>query len=215
MKPSGEAASERSGPQFVGYFWPVIEALKQLGGSARPAEVRERVVKNVGVSEDAQAEVTSNGRARFDNQVAWARFYLAKAGLIDASRRGVWSLTEAGRSLDALTPARSVELFRATAAEFGAGGSDESDAVAAVNERDAPPEAPSATTGVRFWKRSVVSRRLDLNVSASAYCASPDFSKWQSQANRTTAVLTVSGSCRSMRWSVSRFSFNARGTRVR
>jgi len=25
------------GPKFVSYFWPVVEALKKLGGSARPA----------------------------------------------------------------------------------------------------------------------------------------------------------------------------------
>ena len=68
-------ATAAPGPQFVSYFGPVIEALKQLGGSARPAEVRERVVKNLGVSEELQTEVTSNGRARFDNRVAWARFY--------------------------------------------------------------------------------------------------------------------------------------------
>ena len=67
-------ATPAPGPQFIGYFAPIIEALKQLGGSARPAEVRERVVKNLGVSKEMQTEVTSNGRARFDNRVAWARF---------------------------------------------------------------------------------------------------------------------------------------------
>ena len=136
------------GPQFIGYFWPVIEALKQLGGSARPAEVRERVVKNLGVSEEVQTEVTSNGRARFDNRVAWARFYLAKADLIDASRRGVWSLTEKGRSLKTLTPDEAVDLFKAVAARFRAGRPEELDEVEAETERDAPPEeAASAITG--------------------------------------------------------------------
>jgi len=33
------------GPKFVSYFWPVIEVLKMLGGSARPSEVREQLVK--------------------------------------------------------------------------------------------------------------------------------------------------------------------------
>lgn len=141
-------AAPSPGPQFVGYFGPVIEALKQLGGSARPAEVRERVVKNLGVSEEVQTEVTSNGRARFDNRVAWARFYLAKAGLIDASRRGVWSLTEKGRSVDTLTPAGAVDLFKAVAAQFHTGKLEELDEVEAESERDAPPEeAASATTG--------------------------------------------------------------------
>lgn len=133
-----------SGPQFIGYFGPVIEALKQLGGSARPAEVRERVVKNLGVSEELQTEVTSNGRARFDNRVAWARFYLAKAGLIDASRRGVWSLTEKGRAIETLTPAGAADLFKAVAVQFRSGTSEEVTEVDAETDRDAPPEASAS-----------------------------------------------------------------------
>jgi len=128
------------GPRFVGYFWPVIEALWQLGGSARPAEVCERVVKNLAISEETQAEVTSNGRPRFDNQVAWARFYLAKAGLIDSSRRGVWSLTEKGRSLAVLSFSDAVEIFKEVSAQFHAGKSEESDQVEAESESGAPPE---------------------------------------------------------------------------
>jgi restriction system protein len=38
------------------------------------------------------------GVSTFDNQVAWARFFLAKAGLIDTSRHGVWTLTEVGKN---------------------------------------------------------------------------------------------------------------------
>lgn len=128
------------GPQFIRYFGPVIEALQQLGGSARPAEVRDKVVKSLSVSEELQAEVTSNGRARFDNQVAWARFYLAKAGLIDASRRGVWSLTERGRDVDRITPAAALALFKTASALFRDDNGDGIEDVDAESERDAPPE---------------------------------------------------------------------------
>jgi restriction system protein len=75
------------GPKFVGYFWPVVEVLNKLGGSARPAEVREQIAAKLGISEAAQAETLQSGFPRFDNQVAWARFYLAKARLIDPSER--------------------------------------------------------------------------------------------------------------------------------
>ena len=84
------------GPKFVSYFWPVIEALKKLGGSACPAEVREEIAAKLGISDAAQAETLQSGFPRFDNQVAWARFYLVKAGIIDSSSRGVWTLTEKG-----------------------------------------------------------------------------------------------------------------------
>jgi restriction system protein len=88
--------------------------------------------------------VTSNGRARFDNRVAWARFYLAKAGLIDASRRGVWSLTEKGRAIETLTPAGAADLFKAVAVQFRSGTSEEVTEVDAETDRDAPPEASAS-----------------------------------------------------------------------
>ncbi len=86
------------GPHFVQYFPHVLQALRELGGSARPSEVQERVAVLAKVNEEVQSEQLSSGQPRFDNQVAWARFYLAKAGLIDASQRGVWTLTETGRN---------------------------------------------------------------------------------------------------------------------
>jgi restriction system protein len=100
------------GPRFVSFFWPVIEALKKLGGSARPAEVREEIAVKLGISDAAQAETLQSGFPRFDNQVAWARFYLAKAGVIDSSSRGVWTLTEKGRSLASLTHHEALAIFK-------------------------------------------------------------------------------------------------------
>src|SRR5438309_9347451 len=89
------------GPKFVSYFWPIIEVLKMLGGSARPAEVREQLVRTLNISEDAQADTLPSGLPRF---------YLSKAGIIDSSARGVWTLTEKGRALEQLNHQEAVEL---------------------------------------------------------------------------------------------------------
>ena len=40
-----------TGPQFVQYFAPVVEALKALGGSARAAEATDWVASSLGVSD--------------------------------------------------------------------------------------------------------------------------------------------------------------------
>ena len=88
-----------SGPKFVQFFSPVIEALKKLGGSGRPSEVRDVIARQLDISEPERTELLDGGAPRFDNQVAWARFYLVKAGLIDSSRRGVWSLSDRGRAI--------------------------------------------------------------------------------------------------------------------
>lgn len=86
------------GPRFVRYFGPLLDALRVLGGSGSAREVTEQVAKNLKVSESYQAELTDTGVPRFYNEVAWARFYLTRAGLLDSSIRGVWRLSEEGRS---------------------------------------------------------------------------------------------------------------------
>ena len=85
-------------PRYTDYVNPLLDVLKRLGGSARPAEVCPAIAKDLSLPDSILSERLENGVSRFENQVHWARFYLAKAAYIDASRRGVWSLTEKGRS---------------------------------------------------------------------------------------------------------------------
>ena len=91
-------ASEKKdeGAQFVRYFGPLLNALRGLGGSAKAEEAVDRVATDLKVSDDVLNETLASGGSRFRNQVAWARFYLVREGLIDSSKHGVWSLTEAG-----------------------------------------------------------------------------------------------------------------------
>lgn len=107
-----------SGPKFVRFFSPVLQALKELGGSGRPSEVRDFIAKQLDLSEAERTELLEGGAPRFDNQVAWARFYLVKAGLVDSSKRGVWSLSDRGREIESLTPKESLLLFKQIHAEF-------------------------------------------------------------------------------------------------
>lgn len=110
-------AKKVEGPQFVRYFTSVIDALKELGGSGQPSEVRDKIVEMLSISEQGQNETLSSGQSRFDNQVAWARFYLVKAGYIDSSTRGVWSLTEKGRNAS-LTQKQALTVFREIHQQF-------------------------------------------------------------------------------------------------
>jgi restriction system protein len=99
-----------SGPQFVRFFGPILDALRILGGSGAPSEVVEKVGQDLNVSDELQTELLPSGTPRFRNQVAWARFYLAREGLLDASKRGIWSLTEKGRSV-VLSPEEAHAVF--------------------------------------------------------------------------------------------------------
>jgi restriction system protein len=99
-------------PKYTDYINPVLDILKRLGGSARPAEVCPAIAKDLNLPDRILEERLTNGVSRFENQVHWARFYLVKAGYIDSSRRGVWSLTEKGRIAGRLSEADIREIIR-------------------------------------------------------------------------------------------------------
>jgi len=85
------------GAQFVQWFGPLLDALRALGGSGTPDEVVDQIAATLKIPDKQLNETLPSGELRFRNQVAWARFYLVREGLLDSSRRGVWSLTEKGR----------------------------------------------------------------------------------------------------------------------
>lgn len=101
----------KKGPAFVRYFQLIIDALRELGGSARPAEVVEFISSKYDISDEDVNTLLKGGQSRFENQVNWARFYLTQAGILDSSQRGVWTLTEKGRNTK-LSHNEAVELFR-------------------------------------------------------------------------------------------------------
>lgn len=98
------------GAQFVKYFGPLLDALRKLGGSGTPDEVVEKIAIDLTLPDEVQNDLLPSGEPRFRNQVAWARFYLVREGLLDSSKRGVWSLTERGRA-SFLTHEQSREIF--------------------------------------------------------------------------------------------------------
>jgi restriction endonuclease Mrr len=105
--------NKKTASQFARYIGPVLQAIRELGGSGRPDEVRTVIAGNLGISDAEQSEPLPSGvQTRFENQVHWARFYLAKAGYIDSSQRGVWTLTEKGRSLGEITPDEIQRIIR-------------------------------------------------------------------------------------------------------
>ena len=108
-----------NGPQFTRFFWPIIEALRQLGGSGSPSEVRDRVFENLKVSETEQSETISSGSSRIYNQIQWARLYLVRSGYMDGSSpRGVWSLTEQGSKANKFTPEQIIGIFKKVQGEI-------------------------------------------------------------------------------------------------
>jgi restriction system protein len=70
------------GSEFARWINPLLKALRELGGSARPREVVELVARNERVTDEVLDQINPAGGQRFPNQVHWARFYLAEGSLL-------------------------------------------------------------------------------------------------------------------------------------
>lgn len=102
---------QAKGPAFIRFIKPILKVLNESGGSGTPSEIVDRAIELAGISEQEQEAVNKNGQSRIKNQVHWARQYLVWADFIDSSKRGVWGLTDKGRSTD-IDKLNALELFK-------------------------------------------------------------------------------------------------------
>lgn len=86
-----------------------LQALVDVGGSASIAELNAAVVTTAGWTEAQQQVLHGDGPGtEIDYRLAWARTYLKMMGLVSNSSRGVWAVTELGRT----TPEADLEGLR-------------------------------------------------------------------------------------------------------
>ncbi|MEL7013730.1 MAG: restriction endonuclease [Pseudomonadota bacterium] len=97
-------------PDLPGMMLVTINALKEMGGSGTIQEIDEKVTELEGVSEEEQSLEMSNSdpRSRLNYYLAWTRTYLKRGGAIENSSRGVWALTEVGKSLTAVAEMKAI-----------------------------------------------------------------------------------------------------------
>ncbi len=106
--------NKKSGPQFLRFYIPIIEVLRELGGSGTLSEVVDKVIEKLNISEEEQKETLKSGTQKIKNQIAWARSYLVQNNYIDSSQRGIWSLTNKGftvvlNDIDSLNEFKNVQ----------------------------------------------------------------------------------------------------------
>jgi len=82
--------------EFVRWMGPLLDCLRALGGSARPKEVSNWIARELRLPPEITEATIKSGANRFHNQVQWARQYLVWEGLLDDSKRGVWTLSPLG-----------------------------------------------------------------------------------------------------------------------
>lgn len=87
-------------PDSAQLLWPTVEAVRTLGGSGSIDEIVETVLQQQHFTEKQQQVLHGDGpQTEIEYRLAWARTYLKNMGLLINSRRGVWTLTEEGRSV--------------------------------------------------------------------------------------------------------------------
>ncbi|MEJ7826883.1 MAG: restriction endonuclease, partial [Segetibacter sp.] len=83
--------------EFVKWFGPVLDALRHLGGSAKPREITKWIGEKLNIPDEILNErYAKSGVLKFQNQIAWARQYLVWEELLESSKHGVWTLTNKG-----------------------------------------------------------------------------------------------------------------------
>lgn len=89
-----------SSASFLRWFIPLVNALKELGGSATPEQARNKIIENLNLSKEEINETRGKTNInKFANEVAFARSYLVHEGIIDKTEPGIWKLTEKGKTV--------------------------------------------------------------------------------------------------------------------
>lgn len=97
--------------EFVKWFGPVLDALRALGGSAKPKEITEWIGQKWNIPDEILNErYEKSGVLKFQNQLAWARQYLIWEELLASSKHGVWALSEKGWKTK-LTESQAYDIF--------------------------------------------------------------------------------------------------------
>lgn len=81
-------------PRYTDLILPTFLALKELGGSGKNDEILSSVIQDLGLSDEIVdfPHKDSTSMSELSYQLAWARTYLKKYGVIENSARCVWSI---------------------------------------------------------------------------------------------------------------------------
>ena len=112
-------ATKQDVPDLQSLITATMAAIKSLGGSGSNDEIVQEVVRILGIPDDV-ASIPHKDRSKtyLEYRLYWARTYLKKAGAIDNTERGVWTMTPAGRQMpeaEISEVARTVRALNAAA----------------------------------------------------------------------------------------------------
>jgi restriction system protein len=104
--------SEQTIPNAELMMWPVISAMRDLGGSGSISEIDVNAIEFANYTEEMQKKMHKNSASETEisYRLKWARTKLKMCELVTSPTRGVWTLTAAGYSISDEDSVR--ELYR-------------------------------------------------------------------------------------------------------
>lgn len=89
----------RQMPKHDGLFWPVVQALQALDGSADNAQLVDKVTEILDLEDALTAIPHKDGpQTEIGYRIAWVKTWLKWGEIVDNPQRAVWVLTERGRN---------------------------------------------------------------------------------------------------------------------
>jgi restriction system protein len=129
-------------PDYQTLMRPVLACA--AAGETRIGDAVEHLANQLGLTPDERAELLPSGKqSRFANRVNWAKAYLAKAGLVENTRRGYFRITQRGQVALADAAATINNVYLDQFKEF-------QDFKAKVNEADGATGATQAQVAAPF-----------------------------------------------------------------
>jgi restriction system protein len=104
-------------PDYQSLMLPVLRV--SANGETRIGEAIASLAEELGLTPEERTQLLPSGvQGLFANRVHWAKFYLAKAGLIEMTRRGYFKISPQGRKVLDTKPARIDNNFLSQFEEF-------------------------------------------------------------------------------------------------
>lgn len=139
-------------PRRDDLYNPLLQALRELGGSGTIDEIAERVITILEVPESIASQLhdrDNSNETELEYRLAWARTGLKNYGILERSGRGVWAIKTDKQSVNQVDPAE-VTRFARTIVRPKSNGSVEPEEADDPIPQLQDPEAPDAT-----WRQTL------------------------------------------------------------
>ena len=99
-------------PDFQSIMLPLLEVTAD-GKERRHVDLLPGLVQRFQLTDEDLSELLPSGHSTFENRVRWAKWYLTRAGLLEATARGVFRISAAGkRQLEAKPPSLNIAALK-------------------------------------------------------------------------------------------------------